>query len=81
MLFETFKNHPRVIVTKMTPIALQQTLMKPSATLVAGKPSVISKIEDVQYIGIVGSDVVIETSKDPKKQSVFMMGIQIPKKY
>lgn len=81
MLFNTFQKHPRVIVTKMTPIELQHTLMKPDNTLIAGKPSVISKINDIQHIGIVGSDVLIETSKDTKKLSVFMMGIHIPKKY
>ena len=81
MLFATFENHPKIIVTKLTPGELQQALMQNADSLIIGKPSVKTKIPGVKYIGIIGSDTAIDTSNDLKKLSVFMKGIQIPEKY
>lgn len=81
MLFAAFANHPKVIVTKLTPTELQGALMKRDESLVAGKPSVKTKLIGTEYIGVIGSDTALETSKDLKKLSVFMRGIQIPEKY
>lgn len=80
MIFTAFKDHPKVIVTKLTPAELQGALMERSDDLVEGKPSVTTKFK-TEYIGITGSDAALDTSKDPKKLSVFMRGIQIPEKY
>ena len=49
--------------------------------LIAGKPSVKTTLLGTDYIGIIGSDTALETSKDLKKLSVFMRGIQMPEKY
>jgi cytidyltransferase-like protein len=81
MLFAAFANHPKVIVTKLAPAELQGALMKSDESLVAGKPSVKTKLFGTEYIGVIGSDTALETSKDLKKSSVFMGGIQIPEKY
>lgn len=81
MLFAAFANHPRVIVTKLTPAELQGALMERTDDLIAGKPSVKTKLFGTEYIGIIGSDTALETSKDLKKLSVFMRGIQIPEKH
>lgn len=81
MIFSAFKKHPKVIVTKLSPSQLQIILMKNDKSLVAGKPSVKTRLIGTEYIGIIGSDTALETSKDPRKSSVFMRGIQIPEKY
>ena len=81
MIFAAFKEHPKVIVTKLTPGALQGALMKSDESLVAGKPSVKTTLVGTEYIGIIGSDTALETSKDLKKLSVFMRGIKMPEKY
>lgn len=81
MIFAAFKEHPKVIVTKFTPGELQGALMKSDESLVAGKPSVKTTLVGTEYIGIIGSDTALETSKDLKKLSVFMRGIEMPEKY
>ena len=81
MIFAAFEKHPRVIVTKLTPGELQHALMKSDESLVAGKPSVKTKFLGTEYIGVIGSDTALDISKDPKKLSVFMRGIQISEKY
>jgi nicotinic acid mononucleotide adenylyltransferase len=81
MLFAAFANHPKAIVTKLTPTELQGALMKSDESLVAGKPSVKTTLVGTEYIGIIGSDTALETSKDLKKLSVFMRGIEMPEKY
>lgn len=81
MIFAVFKKHPKVIVTKLTPGKLQGVLMKSDESLVAGKPSVKTTLVGTEYIGIIGSDTALETSKDLKKLSVFMLGIEMPGKY
>lgn len=40
-----------------------------------------TKLFGTEYIGIIGSDTALETSKDLKKLSIFMRGIQIAEKY
>ncbi len=81
MLFAIFAQHPKVIVTKLPPGELQHILMQRDTALVAEKPSVTTRIPGAEYIGIVGSDAALDTSKDLKKLSVFMKGVQIPEKY
>lgn len=81
MLFAAFAKHPKVIITKLHPQALQNTLMQEDNQLIAGKSSVKSKIAGVQYIGIIGSDTAFEAKQDSKKLSVFMKGIEVSEKY
>lgn len=81
MLFAAFADHPRVLVTKLAPGALQNILTMCGDDLVAGNPSVKTAFPGAEYIGVIGSDTALDTSKDPKKLSVFMRGMQIPEKY
>ena len=82
MVFKVFANHPKVIVTRMNPRALQNALMEDSEDQdLGGKPSVKSKIVGMEYVGMVGSDSAIEGSKNIKWLSIFMQGIKIPERY
>ena len=81
MLFSLYKDSKNVIVTKLSPIKLQELLMTDSSQVISGKSGVKSSIKGVEYIGILGSDAAINMASDEKKLSVFMRGIKIPKKY
>lgn len=81
MVFALFADDPQIIVTRLNAEELQQVLMDESDLLIAGKATVKSKFPDTEYIGIIGSDGALDTSKDSKKLSVFMQGIKIPEKY
>jgi nicotinic acid mononucleotide adenylyltransferase len=82
MVFAAFQDHPKVITTRMIPLHLQKALMQANPNHnVAGKPTVMSLIPEVEYVGIIGSDVALDMAKDLKKQSMFMEGVQIPEKY
>lgn len=81
MLMSPFKGHPKIIVTALNPADLQEALMQEVEFLIAGKSSVQSRIPGTEYIGVIGSDVALNTSKDLKKLSLFMKGIKIPEKY
>ena len=81
MLFSLYKDDSKVIVTKLPPIKLQELLTVDALHSISGKPAVKSAIEDVKYIGILGSDTAVDTVNDKKKLSVFMRGVKIPEKY
>lgn len=81
MLFATFADNPRVIVTKLNPGQLQEALTEDTDVLIEEKPTVKSKIKGARYIGLIGSDAALDTNKDVKKRSVFMRGIKVPDKY
>lgn len=81
MLFRLYKSDPKVIVTKLSPLELQNLLTKPQADTIAGKASVSPAIPNTSFIGILGSDAALKTLQDKKKLSVFMRGIKIPEKY
>ncbi len=81
MLYALYKKSSNVIVTKLSPRELQDLLMTSSSKVVSGKPSVASRFKGASYIGVIGSDVVLDLKEDPKKCSVFMRGIKIPDKY
>lgn len=82
MLFETFKNHPKVIVTQLNPGALQQILMEDQNNIfTAGKQTVKSRIAGVEYIGIIGSDAALDIVGDQEKLLVFMRGIKLSEKH
>jgi len=81
MLFGLYKDNPKVIVTRFTPIQLQKLLTVDASHKISGKPTVTSAIKDTQYIGILGSDTALDTVADKKKLSVFMRGVKIPEKY
>lgn len=92
MLFSIFKDHPHVIVTKLSPQEMQShlTLHDPSRTI-AKKPAVTPAFKDLKFIGIIGSDTARKLDiplDDAKKEeerkkhsSVFMRGIQITDKH
>lgn len=78
MLFASFADDPHIIVTRKNPLQLQQALTEdaPERT-VLGKSTVKTIIPDARFVGVVGSDVVIETAKSERKCAVFMEGIKI----
>jgi nicotinic acid mononucleotide adenylyltransferase len=83
MLFAAFASHQKIIVTKKSPIELQQALTKIDAQAKGpnNMPLVTSMLPNIEYTGIIGSDTAISTQQDPKKLSVFMRGVKIPEKY
>ncbi len=84
MLFAAFKHNPHVIVTKLSPVELQNALTtdNPDVTIL-GKPTVMNRFAGANYIGIIGSDVALDSLKPEfqKNATVFMQGIKIPEKY
>jgi|GEM_PF-1802275 len=80
MLRDIYKHNPKVLVTSMPPLVLQQLLTTSSQKQIAGRKAV-KPIANTKYIGMMGSDAALKMSHDKKKRSVFMQGIQIPKKY
>lgn len=81
MLYALYKDHPRIIVTRLHPKALQNLLTKKAKTLLSGKPRVESTFQDMIIVGLLGSDNAIDLAKDPKKSTPFMAGLAIPCKY
>jgi nicotinate-nucleotide adenylyltransferase len=82
MLYRVFKDHPKVIVTKMSPGDLQQALTKELPEhKVAGKQAVSMKFENTECIGIIGSDTALWVVTDPKYLALFMRGVKIEEKY
>lgn len=87
MLFSVFKDHPQVIVTKLSPKKMQEllTISDPSH-MIDGKPTVKPAF-NAEFIGIIGSDTANKLAipqKDQKEEEarkrnvrVFMKGIQI----
>ncbi len=55
--------------------------MQDSEKRIAEKPSVTSKFKGVEYIGLVGSDVALDSYDNHKWLSTFMRGIKISKEY
>ncbi len=92
MLFSVFKDHPHIIVTKLSPKEMQEHLTLPDPShSIAEKPAVTPAFTDVKFIGIIGSDTANKLAipqEDPKKEeerkkhlSVYMRGIQITDKH
>lgn len=82
MLFAVFQDSPQVIVTKLPPAKLQELLTRPDPTRqVDNKLTVQPAFVDSQFIGLIGSDVALDLSKNEEALRSFMQGIVIPKKY
>lgn len=82
MLFSVFADHPHVIVTRMTPLQMQEALTcLDEGRTVNDKPTVKSKIEGLEFIGIMGSDKALSLPAMQKELSAFMAGIKVPQKY
>ena len=92
MVFAVFKDHPRVIVTKLSPQEMQKYLTRPDPSrTINDKPAVKPAFEGTEFIGIIGSDSAMGLAipnQDPKKEqarqrqiSYFMRGVQISKKH
>lgn len=82
MIYNTFKDHPKVIVTAMPPQIMQSHLTKPT-TLISdcGLPYVESAIEGAKYIAIIGSDTALAIADPKNKRKNSLQGIHIPKEY
>ena len=75
MLFAAFGSHPNVIVTKYNAKELQEALLKPADN--SEQHLMVSKIEGVEYIGLLGSDSANAASKNPKYLEALMRGKQL----
>lgn len=54
MVFSVFQDHPRVIVTRLTPKDLQKVLTVPAFSKVKDKLVVNPAFEGVKFIGVIG---------------------------
>lgn len=80
MLFATFQDHPHVIVTRLAPKKLQETLTVVDLTNNTSKKKFVKPLfEGMSFIGIIGSDVALklESSND----TTFMTGLDITPAY
>lgn len=85
MLFAAFQEHPRIIVTRLSPLELQQTLTKTTGQ------TVVPAFKGTQFLGILGSDAALDMTQpqsEPEKEShrikklsVFMNGIPLTEKH
>lgn len=75
MLFAAFADHPHIIVTKLTPLALQQLL-----TIADDSDVVKSRFDDAAFVGIMGSDSVVSLHAYASALWAvnFMRGVKIP---
>lgn len=70
MLFSVYKNHPKVIVSRLTPLELQNSLTAPSSeTHMAPK--------FCTFVGIVGADTALYLAPNPDTAKVYMTGLKI----
>jgi nicotinic acid mononucleotide adenylyltransferase len=92
MLHALFAQHPRVIVTQLSPLDVQQALTKitPDRSI-RGYPTVEPQDSSVEFVGLIGSDTALnlvipaKNEKDElnrkKRLQVFMQGVAIPERY
>lgn len=76
MLFSVFEKHPWVIVTKLSPRRLQDTL-----TVSTHGDKTEAAFPGTEFIGIIGSDIAIEVNSNQEVLQRFMRGIRIPDKW
>lgn len=91
MMDVLFGNHPKIIITFMSPLEIQQTLTKENKEIKIQNYSTVSPLDEMEFIGLIGSDVALKLStpttdikaEDYRKKwlSVFMKGICIPEKH
>ncbi len=82
MVFSVFKDHPTIIVTRLTPADFQNTLtIETNQTNLKGRKIVKPKFNGTQFIGIMGSDTALALGNNEDALAGFMTGIKIPEKY
>lgn len=92
MQYALFADDPKVIVTKLSPLEVQEKLTKiiPDKTI-RGYPVVEPLDESIAFIGLIGSDTALNLSvpsdneqdeaNRKKRLQVFMRGVSIPEKH
>jgi len=82
MLFAIFEDHPYVIVTRLTPQQLQETLTQPDSSSRIGNHIVCRPaIEGLTFIGMLGSDTVHYLAPHERTSVEYMAGIVIPEEF
>lgn len=82
MLFSVFREDSKIILTRMPPQNLQNTL-----TIQSDKKTehndilMVPKFKDLKFIGITGSDTALAYKGSSEAKKIFFTGILIPKKY
>lgn len=72
MLMRVFEKHPKVIVTTMSPLKMQQALTSTSLT-----QDDVSPKFNISWIGLLGSDTALMLENNKKALSLFMVGKKI----
>ena len=87
-----FANNPHVIVTRLSPLEVQEALTKivPGQTI-RGYPVVEAQDKSVEFVGLIGSDTALnleipsineeEEANRKRHLQVFMRGVSIPEKH
>lgn len=87
-----FSDHPRVIVTGLSPLSVQQALTKisPDETI-RGYTAVEVLDKSIEFVGLIGSDTALNLAipdnneqveiNRKKRLQVFMRGVSIPEKH
>ena len=75
MLFSRFHNHPKVVVTYLNPRELQKVFTKRT-----NENFTVTKIKDLKFTGIIGSDTALWLKPGNKASEEYMAGVYIPQK-
>lgn len=67
MLFAVYKNHPKVLVSRLTPKQLQDALS--------------TTFDKTTFVGILGSDTALYLAPNPETSLVYMTGKTIPEEH
>lgn len=82
MLFSVYAPHPQVIVSRLTPKELQQTLtvLDPNK-MIENQSCCKPAFEGTSFIGILGTDTALYLAPNPETSAVYMTGLKISEKY